>query len=331
MHVDFVQDEKGFDALAAAWNGLLRRSSTDVPFLQFEYLRSWWETLGGGEWRGGELWLAVGRDELQVIQAIAPFFAPSGETETRLLLLGSIEISDYLDILAPAEHVRGFTRAVIEALETHQPQGPRIVDLYNVPQEAPSLNAWQEAAEARSWNVRRETLQPCPGIQLDGDWESYLARLNKKQRHELRRKMRRAAGHVPAATLRIVDADGDTGSAMEVFLRLMASDPSKATFLTPRMREQFRRLAAPDHRTPGLQMAFLDVGEEPAAGYLNFDYGGRLWVYNSCMNPAFASLSPGWVLVGMLIQWAIGARSTSCEAARTTSPASAASSARSTA
>lgn len=52
-------------------------------------------------------------------------------------------------------------------------------------------------------------------------------------------------------------------------------------------------------------MAFLDVGEEPAAGYLNFDYGGRLWVYNSCMNPAFASLSPGWVLVGMLIQWAI--------------------------
>jgi CelD/BcsL family acetyltransferase involved in cellulose biosynthesis len=305
MQIDFVRDESGFQALAPVWNELLVRSCTDVPFLRFEYLRTWWETLGGGEWPGGELWLAVGRTGAQAIQAIAPFFSPAGEDTTRLLLLGSIEISDYLDILAPAEHVRTFTGAVLESLDREGPNGLQAIDLFNLPGESPSLQAWQEAGQARGWQVQRERLQPCPVIRLEGDWESYLARLDKKQRHELRRKMRRAQEHDPAITLRMVDSGADSESAMETFLGLMAADPTKQVFLTPRMREHFRRLASPPHRTPGLQFAFLDVGGQAAAGYLNFDYRNRLWAYNSCLNPAFASLSPGWVLVGRLIQWAI--------------------------
>jgi len=43
----------------------------------------------------------------------------------------------------------------------------------------------------------------------------------------------------------------------------------------------------------------------PAAAYWCFDYRDRLWVYNSGLDPAYASLSPGWVLLGRLIQWAI--------------------------
>jgi CelD/BcsL family acetyltransferase involved in cellulose biosynthesis len=305
LNIDFIHDNDGFDGLAPVWNGLLKRSATDVPFMQFEYLQSWWATRGGGEWPGGELWLAVGRDGAGAVQGIAPLFCPSGESSQRLLFLGSIEVSDYLDIVAPAEHLQAFTRGVVEALEAKAPPGVRALDLYNIPGSAPSLAAWQEAAEAHGWTANRETLQPCPVISLDGTWDAYLGRLDKKQRHELRRKIRRAQDHLPSARLRIVESGADIESAMEVFLRLMATDPSKAAFLTPAMREHFRRLAAPDHRTPGLQLAFLDVGQEPAAGYLNFDYAGRLWVYNSCLNPAFASLSPGWVLVGDMIRWAI--------------------------
>ncbi len=52
-------------------------------------------------------------------------------------------------------------------------------------------------------------------------------------------------------------------------------------------------------------MAFLDVGHRPAAAYLNFDYAGRIWVYNSGLDPTYQALSPGWVLIGRLIEWAI--------------------------
>ena len=34
-------------------------------------------------------------------------------------------------------------------------------------------------------------------------------------------------------------------------------------------------------------------------------FPNRIWVYNSGLNRDFQSLSPGWVLLGYLLQWAI--------------------------
>jgi len=33
------------------WNALLKESVSNVPFLQFDYLKTWWHHLGGGEWQ----------------------------------------------------------------------------------------------------------------------------------------------------------------------------------------------------------------------------------------------------------------------------------------
>ncbi|HMK09719.1 MAG TPA: GNAT family N-acetyltransferase, partial [Anaerolineales bacterium] len=41
---------------------------------------------------------------------------------------------------------------------------------------------------------------------------------------------------------------------------------------------------------------------QPAAGAFCFDYGSRLLVYNSGMDPSFHALSPGWALLGGLIR-----------------------------
>jgi CelD/BcsL family acetyltransferase involved in cellulose biosynthesis len=57
-------------------------------------------------------------------------------------------------------------------------------------------------------------------------------------------------------------------------------------------------------RAGWLQMAFLEIDGEKACGYLNFDYDNRIWVYNSGIDGRFIDLSPGWVLLGHLLQWA---------------------------
>jgi CelD/BcsL family acetyltransferase involved in cellulose biosynthesis len=46
------------------------------------------------------------------------------------------------------------------------------------------------------------------------------------------------------------------------------------------------------------------VDGQKAAGYLNFDYVNRIWVYNSGLARRFTDLSAGWVLLGYLLQWA---------------------------
>ena len=53
-----------------------------------------------------------------------------------------------------------------------------------------------------------------------------------------------------------------------------------------------------------LQLAFLKIEGEKAAGYLSFDCNNHIWVYNSGMDERFREYSPGWVLLGYLLQWA---------------------------
>ena len=54
----------------------------------------------------------------------------------------------------------------------------------------------------------------------------------------------------------------------------------------------------------------MNVGREKAAGYLNFTYNNRVWVYNSARASKFDSLSPGISLMGLLIEEAIEAGNT---------------------
>ena len=49
MDFSLIQDTTGWDALASEWNELYDKSYAKVPFLRWGYLRSWWQTLGGGE------------------------------------------------------------------------------------------------------------------------------------------------------------------------------------------------------------------------------------------------------------------------------------------
>jgi hypothetical protein len=115
--------------LAGEWNALLDRAATRVPFLRYEVQSLWWSSLGGGEWPSGELWLGTARDEHGVLQGLCPLFQPGGpHPDGRLHLIGSFEISDYLDLIVPTQR-----SPIWPALLSHQAE-PSVtgLDLYNL-------------------------------------------------------------------------------------------------------------------------------------------------------------------------------------------------------
>ena len=290
--------------LAPDWNTLLTESVNHFPFLRFEYLSAWWETRGGDEWPEAELAVVTAHQGRRLVGIAPLFFSRNRDGDPALLLLGSIEISDYLDILARLADLSSFIAGLLDFIAQPGPLDWQLLDWHNIPEVSPTLPTLKAEAEKRGWSFTQERTYHVPSIPLTGDFETYLAGIDKKQRHEIRRKMRRAEESGRKVRWYIVKEASTLDAEVEAFLNLMAQDPEKAAFLTLAMRTQMRLACQAAFECGWLQLAFLEADGQKAAGYLNFDYLNRIWVYNSGIDRRFLDLSAGWVLLGHLLQWA---------------------------
>ncbi len=151
MQLKVLRSLEDINALENPWNALLEQSASHVPFLRHEYIRTWWETLGGGEWAHGDLFVVLGYEDDGRLAGIAPlFFTENLEGEPALMLVGSIEISDYLDLIVSPANLNAFAKALFDFLAGPQAPGWRVLDFYNIVETSPTLAALQqEAAAAR--------------------------------------------------------------------------------------------------------------------------------------------------------------------------------------
>jgi CelD/BcsL family acetyltransferase involved in cellulose biosynthesis len=321
MKVSVSEDLHAFQVLREEWNALLSHAATNSLFLTWEWQRAWWETFGADK----ELRITVVRDDSGSLVAIAPLFIqetrldaqallpdismenpldiPDGTAMRTMHLIGGTEVSDYLDIISSEEQNQRVWNELAMALE---PSGWQLLDVRGVPAASPSLTSVTEMARRRGWQVQQVREDVCPQIQLPSSWDEYLAtRLDKKQRHELRRKMRRAEEEVRVKWRWVDRAGFDAG--MESFIQLhKASHPDKNAFMDERMQTFFRRVSRAALERDWLKLGILDYDNQAVAGYLCFDYGGDRLVYNSGFDVGtYGALSPGIVLLGYLIRDAI--------------------------
>ena len=290
------------DIDAKTWNTLVEQSIADTPFSRHEYLSEWWQTRGGGEWQDPQLVLVSASENDQLI-GIAPLFLAEYENRRALLLVGSIEISDYLDLIVRPADLPRFLTGLVDFLASSLPESWSAFDWYNLPDDSPSLAALKAEVSTRGWDYHEEIYRPTPRIALNGSFEEYLAKIDKKQRHEIRRKMRRAAESDLNVRFVIVDQTANIEEEIATFFGLMEQDPSKANFLHPAMREQMAVNIRSAFEQNYLWLAYLEVDGTKVAASLNFDYKNKLWGYNSGVSRAHMELSPGWVLLGHVIQW----------------------------
>jgi CelD/BcsL family acetyltransferase involved in cellulose biosynthesis len=237
---------------------------------------------------------------------IAPLFTTKNlEGKIALMLIGSIEISDFLDFIVRPEDLTSFIDSLLVHLSGPDAPDWEVLDFYNFLDDSPTLTAIEASADRLGLSFTQETLQPSPFISLPENWEKYLLSIKKKQRHEIRRKIRRAEAAIEGVRWYIVKDESTLDDEIEAFLKLMAYDHHKEAFLTKVMRSQMRSSVHAAFKAGWLQLAFLEIGGEKAAAYLNFVFNKRIWVYNSGINFGFNNYSPGWVLLAYLIQWGI--------------------------
>ena len=301
MKISLVENESLFADLRDEWGDLLNDSAANRIFMTREWQSIWWDA-----YQPGDIWTLTVRADDGDLLGLAPWFIDRQGGERVVRAIGCADVTDYLEVIAR----HGFEEAVIEALVehlgTHQDAFDR-VELCNVPQDSPMLDLMPRLAEAAGMTVRTEVEDVCPLIRLPAQWQDYVAGLDKKNRHELRRKIRRAAGAAEVAWY-VVNGEHYIIVELDKCLALMAaSSEEKAIFLQDEPNQKFFKSMVPAMAERGwLQLAFLTVNGEPAASYLNFDYGNRVLVYNSGHNAGeHGHLSPGIVLLARLIEYAI--------------------------
>lgn len=301
MIVEAFFGVEGFTRLAGEWNPLLSRSYETNLFMTYEWQSTWWEHLGIGDL----LLLSFRRDDGELVGLASLYLVQEGDSRT-LRQVGCVDVSDYLDIIAAVGYEEQVYQALLDYLEGPQAPDWDCLCLCNLPQRSPSLTLLREAAQARGHPTRAQVEDVCPIVVLPSSWDEYLETLDKKQRHELRRKIRRAESSA-ALDWHIVGPDDDLETAMADFIHLHElSSSDKEQFWDEHLKSFFRAIARAFRQTGWLQLCFLRIEGSSAAALLCFDYNDSILVYNSGYDPdQYSQLSPGIVLFCYCIRYAI--------------------------
>lgn len=282
-----------FQNLQEEWEKLLPFTETDNLFLNPRWQRVWWETLGGKS----ELHLLSISTETEII-GIAPMAVNNDEFS----FLGGTDLFDYHDFVVRKDREEEFFRNLMEHLNT-QTWGK--ISLPSLPQQSPTLSFIPEFAKIQGWNCEITKEDVSPGITLPEDWESYLLKLTKKDRHELRRKYRRLYNTANPTHTACLDKEAIDACMDDLFHLMRLSHEEKRGFLTEERESFFRAISKEMASVNQLGLYFMEVDGIKAAGVLCFDYKNKRYLYNSGFNPIYSKLSVGLLMKATTLHDAI--------------------------
>jgi len=302
VKIDLFQTLAVFDELADEWDALLPPGNSLNFFMRSTWQRIWWNCLGVGD-----LFVLAVRDDDGPLAGIAPLYVvPEPGGRASLGVVGGVDVTDYVDLITAPGRERDVLGAVLSYLCSSQTPDWSSLHVRNVPESSSTRQILPELAAQNGLRATISVEDVCPVVDLPDSYEAYLEALPKKERHELRRKRRRAeANDVGYYT---VGQEHDIHEEVEAFLTLMALyTPEKAEFLKQPGHREFFKAIGPAMLEQGLlDLSFLTVEGKRAAAMWSYAYGDRMMLYNSGLDPAgFSALSPGIVLLSYNIEHTI--------------------------
>lgn len=299
MLTDIYTDPEAFDILADEWRGLMTHAVHAPIFLTPDYHKLWWQHLGQGDLR-----IITIRDESsEKLLGVASLFI----NDNQLSFVGCVDVTDYLDFLVDRERCPDVYQTIINTIDTEIDADWTSAYFCSLPHHSPTPQIFVEAAQSKPWTAEVEQEEVCPVITLSDSWDAYLKTVNKKQRHEIRRKLRRAEGGAETRWYVIDNAADLTSETLDIFIDLhQKSTPDKEDFWNEAMETFFRALVNHMANLGYLKLYFVEINGQIASTLLCFDYNDEILVYNSGYDPQlFGHLSPGNIIVSYSIQHAI--------------------------
>lgn len=278
------------------WNRLVERCRAPVPFATWQFQTAWYRAFASGP-----LHLFAVQDGAGEWVGVLPLYETPSPEGPVLRLVGGTDVADYLDLIAVASREEEVWKALLPALAEIPWQA---VDLRPVPAASSTPGLLTSLAGSANLSCRVEVEDRCPVIELPGTWDEYLAGLPGKDRHELRRKLRRAEAGRPR--VEVARTPAAMAALMDGFVALhRKSKVGKARFMDEPMEAFFRGLGRALAAAGLAALWMLWLEERPAAALFCLEERGTVALYNSGFDPEARALSPGVVLIARTIEDAI--------------------------
>ena len=333
-----------FEAIdAATWDTLAAASPWATPFSQWALHRAWWDAYGANaheetvvlvpadgpddaapvaivplmhrhevEPRDVELRTSIRHAEGALLTPVA--------AEAKAIFFGASYHADYATLLAAPADLEAAAEAVADYAAIGDPEHPQpwdAVDLRRLRTGDPAIDALaaafgrREVEQGWTLNIEREDVCPVAALPAGGSIDDFLGNLGKKERHEIRRKVRRAEA---AGDVELTDSP-DPLADLPAFIDLHqkrwgAEGLFPDTSGGQQSRVFFRRLFELFGVGGPLHLAFLTVGGTRIAAGISFETNDAVLYYNAGVDPDARELSPGVVMVERYVRRALarGAR-----------------------
>ncbi|HEY3489961.1 MAG TPA: GNAT family N-acetyltransferase [Candidatus Deferrimicrobiaceae bacterium] len=290
--------DRATDIEAGEWRSVHERSAARSPFLSPSFLLPWEIAFASGRRRRIARWESSG------VASGFLFLCERGDEYPGWELMGGTDVADILDALIVPGMEASFWDAVIGEFGVLLEAGPLV--LQNLVAGTPTLEHLALRCAVAGLSLQIEEIERSPCMSLPGSFDEYVEGLDKKARHELRRKMRRAGEALPGISFRVCRDPGEVASAFPAFLDLhRKSHPDKAAFMTEAMAAFFSEVAQRFAEDGTLRLALLSGEPGDVAAAFQIVAGDRLLLYNSGFDPAHRDANAGLVLIARAIERAI--------------------------
>jgi len=302
MKLERIETLGHFERRGEDWNEFLFSSDLNTVFLTHEWLSAWWQCLSGDS----EMHVLIFRDQYDRILGMAPLRI----MEERMFFMASHEVTDYCDFITHPEHREDFFRRLLHHFREHSSDFTRF-EFINIEQNSPTLLFLPRLAAQYGLNCSQVESEVVPVLDLPSSYDAFVSGLTRKNRHELRRKLRKMAALKDFRAEKITKPD-ELMAVVDSFIDLhRESNSAKTNFWRKEgMADFFRETVYQFGRRGWVELNCLFAKESLIAALLNFTYQQEILFYNVAFHADFASYSPGFYLFNASINEAISARKT---------------------
>jgi CelD/BcsL family acetyltransferase involved in cellulose biosynthesis len=304
--IEHIGDADRFRALRSDWDELLRASSSDSPFLTWEWLFSWWSHFSEDR----KLHILALRENDRLI-AIAPLASRARRVAGMfpghvLGFLGTGSVgSDYLDLIVR----RGREGDAFTAFADHFANDDIVLEMAQLDLNASVARSFAATLGGQGWNASVTKTHVCPFIDLSGHtWSSYLATLGSEYRKSIQRSLMTATKRFDVQFVQARSQDERREALaclVSLHLKRWQARGGSTAFYTPALvafHEEFSQRAL---ERGWLRLFVLRLDGTPVSAFYGFRYGRRFYYYQSGFEPEYGKYSVGHVLMASAIKSAI--------------------------